>query len=106
MARTRIKTATNRTTRIVLALTAAMSLCAAMAAAPSALAIKGEVSVAKPLKAYLGDDASGIRPLGRGSAIRVGRAYGADDEDCTVAVMQSADDSGHVRVRRSVSCAN
>ncbi|MFO1125397.1 MAG: hypothetical protein U1E25_09045 [Methylocystis sp.] len=48
----------------------------------------------------------GQRPLARGSAVRVGRAYGAEDEDCTLVITPRADESGRVRYMRSVSCAN
>ncbi|MDP3553864.1 MULTISPECIES: hypothetical protein [unclassified Methylocystis] len=48
----------------------------------------------------------GMRPLARGPAIRVGRAYGAEDEDCTLVITPKADERGRVRYMRSVSCAN
>ncbi|MGZ9115974.1 MAG: hypothetical protein ACXW3V_03400 [Methylocystis sp.] len=52
----------------------------------------------------LSDD--GMRPLAHGPAIRVGRAYGAEDEDCTLVITPKADERGRVRYMRSVSCAN
>ncbi|WP_246720003.1 hypothetical protein [Methylocystis sp. H62] len=48
----------------------------------------------------------GMRPLAHGPAIRVGRAYGAEDEDCTLVITPKADERGRVRYMRSVSCAN
>jgi len=47
-----------------------------------------------------------MRPVARGPAIRVGRAYGAEDEDCTLVITPKADERGRVRYMRSVSCAN
>ena len=61
-----------------------------------AAAVKAAVS--------LNDD--GMRPLARGPAIRVGRAYGAEDEDCTLVLKPSTDERGRVRYMRSVTCAN
>jgi hypothetical protein len=54
----------------------------------------------------MGESATGIRPLGRGPAIRVGRAFDAEDEDCTLVVTKITEASGHVQVKRGVTCAN
>jgi len=101
----------NRTSRIVLAVTAAAGLCAAVAAAPSASIGRETIptSSASPVAAAghdMGESATGIRPLGRGPAIRVGRAFDAEDEDCTLVVTKTTDASGHVQVKRGVTCAN
>ncbi len=96
----------SRASRIVLALTVATSLCAAVAAAPSAPMSKEDEAAATRVKTTIGEDANGLRPLGHGPAIRVGRAYDAEDEDCTLAVTQFTDPSGHVRVTHAVACAN
>ena len=97
----------NRTSRIVLALTVATSLCAAIAAAPSASASKSSDSdLAAPRKATESETMKGMRPLGRGPAIHVGRAYDVEDEDCTLAVIKTTDKSGRVLVRGNVACAN
>ncbi len=97
----------SRASRIVLALTAVIGLCAAVAAAPSPPSVKDmESSVAVPIKAAFGDIATSLKPLGRGPAIRVGRAYGAEDEDCILAVTQVTDATGRVHVTRGVACAN
>ncbi len=101
----------NRTSRIVLAVTAVAGLCAAVAATPSASIGKETVPAlsAKPV-AVVGQDVDetvkGIRPLGRGPAIRVGRAFDAEDEDCTLVETKVTDGSGHVHVKRGVTCAN
>jgi len=98
-------------TRVVLAITAAASICAAIAATPSA-SIGKENGVAAPTKAFTGagaergEAAKGMRPLARGPAIRVGRAFDAEDEDCTLAVTRFTEASGHVKVKRSLTCAN
>lgn len=97
--------------RVVLAITAAASICAAIAATPSA-SIGKENGVAAPAKiltgfgAERGEAAKGMRPLARGPAIRVGRAFDAEDEDCTLAVTRYTEESGHVKVKRSLTCAN
>ena len=54
----------------------------------------------------MGESVKGMRPLGRGPAIRVGRAFDADDEDCTLVVTRTTDESGHVKVKHGVTCAN
>lgn len=97
----------SRALRIVLALTAVTSLCAAVAAAPSPPSGKDvDVSVAVPIKAAFGDIATSLRPLGRGPAIRVGRAYDGEDEDCILAVTHVTDENGRVHVTRGIACAN
>lgn len=106
MAKTRDYPFASRTSQIVLALTVATSFCAAVAAAPSASTVKGDISIAEPVKTVIGEDVKGMRPLGRGPAIKIGRAYGEDDEDCTLAVTTATDSSGKVHTARSVSCAN
>jgi hypothetical protein len=63
-------------------------------------------SITGSVKTAIGEDVSGVRPLGRGPAIRVGRAYDAEDEDCTLAVTQRTDESGRLHVTHSVTCAN
>ncbi|MBI1981576.1 MAG: hypothetical protein HYS63_08515 [Methylocystis sp.] len=95
----------SRTSRIVLGLTVVFSAVAAVAAAPSASSPKSQ-SAATGVQAAVSLNDVGLRPLARGSAIRVGRAYGAEDEDCTLVIMPKADESGRVRYMRSVSCAN
>lgn len=95
----------SRSSRIVLGVTAAFGLCAAVAAAPSApTGIKAQSAAAVKAAVSLNDD--GMRPLARGPAIRVGRAYGAEDEDCTLVLKPSTDERGRVRYLRSVTCAN
>ncbi len=85
MAVTRESPFATRTSRIVLGFTVATSLCAAVAAAPSApTGLKGPSTA--PVKATVSLNDDGLRPLARGPAIRVGRAYGAEDEDCTLVI--------------------
>ena len=101
----------NRTSRIVLAVTAAAGLCAAVAATPSASIGKETIPAApaSPVAAAgqdMGEAAKAMRPLGRGPAIRVGRAFDAEDEDCTLVVTKITDASGHVQVKSGVTCAN
>jgi len=101
----------SRTSRAVLAITAAAGLCAAIAATPSA-SIGKENGYAAPAKILTGagvsvsEPAKGMRPLGRGPTIRVGRAFDAEDEDCTLAVTKVPEQSGGVHVRRSLTCVN
>jgi hypothetical protein len=104
MAVTRETTFASRSSRIVLGFTVAIGLCAAVAAAPSAPAVKGQSPASVKAAVSLNDD--GLRPLARGPAIRVGRAYGAEDEDCTLVLKPSTDERGRVRYMRSVTCAN
>jgi hypothetical protein len=84
--------------------------CAAVAAAPAV----GPLAAAEPAtlrpatvqRAAFGDGATALRPFGRGVAIRVDKAYGAEDEDCVLAVTKVEDAQGRVSVTRGVSCAN
>lgn len=103
MAVTRESPFASRTSRIVLGFTVAVGLCAAVAAAPSVPTAK-QSSAAVLAAVSLNDD--GMRPLARGPAIRVGRAFGAEDEDCTLVLKPSTDERGRVRYMRSVTCAN
>ncbi|PWB82462.1 MAG: hypothetical protein C3F11_11805 [Methylocystaceae bacterium] len=97
----------SRASRIVLAATVAASLCAAVAAAPSASVGKeADTPLPVPIKAAFGDSATALRPLGHGPAIRVGRAYDPEDEDCTLVVTQVTDRNGRVSVTRGIACAN
>ncbi len=103
MAVTRESTFASPMSRVVLGFTVAVGLCAAVAASPSAPAAKTP-SAAVKAAVSLNDD--GLRPLARGPAVRVGRAYGAEDEDCTLVLKPSTDERGRVRYMRSVTCAN
>jgi hypothetical protein len=94
----------SRTSRIVLGFTVAFGICAAVAASPSTPTVKGPSAAAVQAAVSVNDD--GLRPLARGPAIRVGRAYGAEDEDCTLVLKPSTDERGRVRYMRSVTCAN
>jgi hypothetical protein len=105
MAVARESTFTSRSSRIVLGFTVALGLCAAVAAAPTAPAVKGRSPAAFKAEVSLVDE-TGMRPLARGPAIRVGRAYGAEDEDCTLVLKPSTDERGRVKYMRSVTCAN
>lgn len=101
----------SRTSRAVFAITAAAGLCAAIAATPSASigkenGIATSATIEKGAGATSGETAKGMRPLGSGPAFRVGRAFDAEDEDCTLAVTKVADKSGGVHVTRRVVCAN
>lgn len=97
----------SRAARIIFALTAVTGLCAAVAAAPSEPARMAEdAPAAVAIKTALGDSATKLRPLGRGPAILVGRAYDPEDEDCTVAVTRITDRYGRVHVTRGVACAD
>jgi hypothetical protein len=104
MAVTRDNPFSSRTSRIILGLTVACGLCAAVAAAPTAPTAKGQSSATVRAAVSLNDD--GLRPLARGPAIKVGRAYGAEDEDCTLVLKPSTDERGRVRYMRSVTCTN
>jgi len=97
----------NRTSVTVVALTIVTSLCAVFAAAPSASARKSDSpAIARQASAATKEMNTGVRPLGAGPAILVGRAFDSEDEDCTFAVTTSKDKSGRVRVTRGVACAN
>lgn len=104
MAVTRESPFASRMSRIVLGATIACGLVAAVAAAPTTPATKVQSVAAVRAAVSLNDD--GLRPLARGPAIRVGRAYGAEDEDCTLVLKPSTDERGRVRYMRSVTCAN
>ena len=105
MAVTRESPFASRTSRIVLGFTVAVGLCAAVAASPSApTGLKTQSAAAVKAAVSVNDD--GMRPLARGPAIRVGRAYGVEDEDCTLVIKPSTDERGRVRYMRSVTCAN
>jgi hypothetical protein len=95
----------SRMSRIVLGLTVAIGAAAAVAAAPSTSDLKNR-STATGVQAAVSLNDIGMRPLARGPAIRVGRAYGAEDEDCTLVITPKDDERGRVRYMRSVSCAN
>lgn len=94
-----------RYARLILVVAAAAGLVAAIAAAPSA-SIGKETSPATALRLSAERPDTGLRPLGRGPAMRVGRAFDAEDEDCTLVVTRTPDADGNMRVRRAVSCAN
>ena len=100
----------SRTSRAVFAITIAAGLCAAVAATPSA-SIGKESSSATTAKARKGADATssepakGLRPLGSGPTIKVGRVD-AEDEDCMLAVTKVAEKSGGVHVTRRLTCVN
>ncbi len=105
MAVTRESPIASRSSKIVLGVTVAFGLCAAVAAAPtSPTGLKEQSSAAVKAAVSLNDD--GMRPLARGPAIKVGRAFGAEDEDCTLVLKPSTDEHGRVRYMRSVTCAN
>jgi hypothetical protein len=95
----------SRAARIVFLITAATSLGAAVAAAPSEPARMAEQPPVV-IKTALGDSATKLRPFGPGPAILVGRAYDAEDEDCTVAITRITDRYGRVHVTRGIACAN
>jgi hypothetical protein len=103
MAITRESPFASRLSRITLGVTVVIGLCAAVAAAPSVPSSKVS-STAVQAAVSLNDD--GMRPLARGPAIQVGRAFGAEDEDCTLVLKPSTDERGRVRYMRSVTCAN
>lgn len=94
----------SRTSRIVLGITVATCFAAAVAASPSPSALKPSAATAVTAAVSLNDDS--LRPLARGPAIRVGRAYGAEDEDCTLVLTPRTDARGRVEYMRSVTCAN
>lgn len=95
----------SRTSRIVLGATVATCLVAAVAAAPTAPPLK-VTSAAPSVSAAVSLNDSGMRPLAKGAAIRIGRAYGAEDEDCTLVLTPKAGERGRVQYSRSVTCAN
>jgi hypothetical protein len=95
----------SRVSRVILALTAVMSLGAAVAAAPAAPPSADMIARAEQARLDPSEMTQGVRPLAHGPAIRVGRAYDADDEDCTVVVTQTTDANGRTKVTRHLSCA-
>jgi hypothetical protein len=95
----------NRVSQTILFIAATAGFVAAVAAAPAAPTVADVKAVARA--DVVRDDAvTGIRPLGRGPAIRVGRAFDAEDEDCTVTITRVTDESGHVHIKRGLTCAN
>jgi hypothetical protein len=101
----------SRTSRAVFAITIAAGLCAAVAATPSASIGKESSSATtatthKGADATSGEPAKGLRPLGSGPTIKVGRAFDAEDEDCTLAVTKVAEKSGGVHVTSRLTCVN
>jgi len=95
-----------RASRVILALTAVVSLGAAVAAAPAAPQPEAVTrALAEKARLDLADASPSVRPLARGPAIRVGRAYDAEDEDCTLAVTQTPDAHGRITETRRLSCA-
>ena len=104
MAVSQKKPVVNRITRMIVSLTIATCFAAAFAARPSASTIN-DTKPALVVSRHVGiGDA--MRPLGSGTAIRVGRAYDAEDEDCTMVVTKTKDPSGHLKVTRGVTCAD
>jgi hypothetical protein len=95
----------NRISRSVLFIAAAAGFLAAVAAAPAAPTDRDIKTAARAGVARV-DAMTGIRPLARGPAIRVGRAFDAEDEDCTVTVTRVTDESGRVHAKRGLTCAN
>ncbi|MBG0809043.1 hypothetical protein IY145_06605 [Methylosinus sp. H3A] len=96
---------TTLTSRILLGVTIAVNLGAAVAATPSLGARSEAPAVPAPIeKAAFGDSATALRPFGEGPAILVGRAYGADDEDCVLAVTRVEGSDGQVSVARGIAC--
>ncbi|WP_018266825.1 hypothetical protein [Methylosinus sp. LW4] len=95
----------SRNSRILLAVTVAASLGASVAATPS-LGARFEAPAAPSLitRTTLGDSATVLRPFGDGPAILIGRAYGADDEDCVLAVTRVEGSDGQVSVARGIAC--
>lgn len=106
MAVTRESPFASRLSRIVLGATVATCLAAAVAAAPTAPTGMTGQSAARSVKAEISLNDDGLRPLARGPALQVGRAFGVEDEDCTLLISPKSDERGRVRYVRSVSCAN
>lgn len=91
--------------RALVGVTVAAGLGAALAATPSLGARSDAPILAAPIeRAAFGDSATALRPFGSGPAILVGRAYGADDEDCVLAVTQIEGSDGEVSVARGIAC--
>jgi hypothetical protein len=92
-------------TRVVLIVTVLAGLTAAIAAAPSA-SVGKETNPATVTRSGAQGSETGRRPLAPGPAMRVGRAFDANDEDCVLVVTRTPDADGQIRVKRMVSCAN
>ncbi|HEY8064396.1 MAG TPA: hypothetical protein VIF40_06660 [Methylosinus sp.] len=96
--------------RALVGVTVAVGLGAALAATPSLGARSDAPILAAPVlaapieRAAFGDSATALRPFGSGPAILVGRAYGADDEDCVLAVTRIEGSDGEVSVARGIAC--
>ncbi|WP_024878598.1 hypothetical protein [Methylosinus sp. LW3] len=95
----------SKNSRILLAVTVAASFGASVAATPS-LGARFEALTAPSsvTKTTLGDSVTALRPFGDGPAILIGRAYGADDEDCVLAVTRVEGSDGQVSVARGIAC--
>jgi hypothetical protein len=93
--------------RIVLSVAAAAGLFAVLAAVPCASTGKesGAVKILKVATPH-GETAAEMRPLAQGPAIRIGRAFDADDEDCTLAVTRTKDENGRIKMKRDLICVN
>jgi hypothetical protein len=93
----------SRISQIVLGLTIAKGLCAAVAAAPSKQTlgpnIMGSVTVEPTLN-------EAPRPFGKGPVMKIGRAFGPEDEDCVTVITERADANGKLHAVRQLSCAN
>jgi hypothetical protein len=104
------KTLSSGVARLVAAAFVVTGFGAAVAAAPAigplAAAEPAAVRTATVQRAAFGDGATALRPFGQGVAIRVDKAYGAEDEDCVLAVTKVEDSQGRVSVTRGVSCAH
>ena len=96
MAERREKIITNRTSRVVIALSAIVALGASLSAAPMSPAPRSVVAPTASEKAT-------FRPLGDGPAIQIGRSFGRDDEDC-ITVGQTKGADGQVYVSRGMVC--
>lgn len=93
----------NRLPQIIIAVTVVASVCAAVAATPvpnTRLSIPAPPNTAIT---YTVPEQT-IKPLASGPALRVGRVYDADDEDCLITVTRYTDKAGHLRVKHGVSC--
>lgn len=92
--------------RVILGATIATCVVAAVAASPSATAVT-KAPVASAMKGAVSLSAGEVvRPLAPGAGIRVGRAYGVEDEDCTIVFMPARDARGRETYTKSVSCAD
>ena len=99
------KPSSTRNSRILVGVTVAACLGASLAATPSLGARSDAPVLAAPIeRVAFGDSATALRPFGSGPAILVGRAYGADDEDCVLAVSRVEGSDGEVSVARGIVC--